>query len=273
MQTDFMLLSRFVGAEAQSSPEARSLADSLIGAYRGAQLFAFLPYQLLMSISFVLFPMLARARAAGEDGEVARLVRGGVRLSLLITGLLCSCVSALAPHLLRFAFPASMAELGGPALRVLALGMGAFTLLGIVSSALTSLGRERLSAGLTALSVLLIGAGCLLLGSGSPLGPALLRSTALATSVGLAVGATLGALALRKLSGAFAPSSTLLRVGLAVALTCVLGSRLPWLGKPAVLLEALLVGLLYLTLLGVTREVGRTDLRALRALMGRRRPA
>src|SRR5262249_1674945 len=66
MQTDFLLLRRFAGAAA-SSPAA---ADSLQGVYRGVQLFSFLPYQLLMSVTFILFPMLARAHADNDREAV-----------------------------------------------------------------------------------------------------------------------------------------------------------------------------------------------------------
>src|SRR5262249_41210661 len=61
MQTDLIVLSHYAGKMAENPDIGMKAANELVGVYRSVQLFAFLPYQLLMSISFVLFPMLARA--------------------------------------------------------------------------------------------------------------------------------------------------------------------------------------------------------------------
>ena len=42
-------------------------ADALAGAYGVAQLFCFLPYQLLLSVTFVLFPLLASAKRETDE--------------------------------------------------------------------------------------------------------------------------------------------------------------------------------------------------------------
>src|SRR5262249_6390428 len=109
MQADIGLLRKFAhesGAAAGLAKETlRVGADSLVGAYRAAQLFAFLPYQLLMSITFILFPMVARARAQHDEQAVATYVRTGFRLALVLVGLMVSCTSGLSYQLLRFAYP------------------------------------------------------------------------------------------------------------------------------------------------------------------------
>src|SRR5262249_40166802 len=104
LQTDFMIVSRLVGDAAAQLGRGGEAADELVGVYRGVQLFAFLSYQLLVSVTFILFPMLAKARADGDPEAVRRYTMTGMRVALLLTGLMCAPIAGLAPHVLRFAF-------------------------------------------------------------------------------------------------------------------------------------------------------------------------
>lgn len=274
LQTDFFLLRRFLGQATDALALGQKAADDLIGVYRGAQLFAFLPYQLLFSITFILFPMLARAHAEGDRAAVRRYTMTGVRISFLLTGLLCAPISGLAPHVLRFAFPVEIWSRGGGTLRVLSLGMGAFAVLGVASAALTSLRRERTAAALTAATVALVALGCSLAVPRAPFGTDMLVSSAIATSLALATSAILAGLLLHRVAGGFVTARTVLRVFASMAIAIAIGAQLPWLGKIAVLGEALLVALIYIALLIATRELNRDDLTTLRQAFGRnRRPA
>ncbi|WP_437726031.1 lipopolysaccharide biosynthesis protein [Sorangium sp. So ce861] len=270
LQTDFFLLRRFLGQATNHLALGAKAADDLIGVYRGAQLFAFLPYQLLLSVTFILFPMLARAHAEDDRAAVRRYAMTGVRLSFLLTGLLVAPISGLAPHVLRFAFPVEIWSRGGDTLRVLSLGMGAFAILGVASAALTSLHRERVAAALTAATVLLVATGCSVAVPRAAFGPDMLVRSATATSLALAASAVVAGALLHRAAGGFVPAATALRVGVALAAAIAVGARLPWLGKIAVLGEAIAVALVYLALLVATREVGRDDLAVLRQAFGRR---
>ncbi|MGK3996589.1 lipopolysaccharide biosynthesis protein [Sorangium sp. So ce1024] len=269
LQTDFFLLRRFLGQATNHLALGARAADDLIGVYRGAQLFAFLPYQLLLSVTFILFPMLARAHAESDRAAVRRFTMTGVRLSFLLTGLLVAPIAGLAPHVLRFAFPVEIWSRGGDTLRVLSLGMGAFAVLGVASAALTSLHRERIAAALTAATVVLVAIGCSAAVPRASFGPDMLVSSATATSLALATSAVIAGALLHRTAGGFVRAATALRVGVALAAAIAFGARLPWLGKVAVLGEALLVGLVYVALLVATREVGRDDLATLKQAFGR----
>jgi len=271
MQTDSWLLSRFVGQAAGASEGGIKAADSLRGVYRGAQLFAFLPYQLLMSISFILFPMLARASALGDREAVRSYTRMGVRLALILTGLFCGAISGVAPHVLRLVFPEEMWTKGGETLRILSLGMGAFSVLGFTSTALTSLGRAVASWLLTAGGVVLVAAGCSVLIPRAELGPAMLEQAATAVTVALTMTSIAASVVLARVAGGFVAPATLLRVLAALGATVLVGSRMPWLGKPAVILEVGLLAGLYLAVLLFLRELGPSDLGRLKQVLGRRR--
>jgi stage V sporulation protein B len=270
MQTDFILFRRMAGAAAEPLGLPAAAADTLQGVYRGVQLFAFLPYQLLMSVSFILFPMLARARSQGDAAAVQRYTRTGVRIAMLLTGLLCAPIAGLAPHVLRLAFPQEIWTQGGGALRIHALGMGAFAILGIVSAALTSLGRERRAAVLTGGTVVLVATGCLVAVPRAPFGSQMVVHSALATGAALAAAAIIGAAVLRREAGGVVAPLVPIRVGAAIAATIALGLQMPWLGKPLVVAEAALLGLVYLGVLVALGELGRADIATLKEAFGRR---
>ncbi len=272
MQTDLLFLSRFVGQAAGATDAGIKAANSLRGVYRGVQLFAFLPFQLLMSVTFVLFPLLARASAEGDRQAVRSFTRTGVRLGFVLTGLMCGAVSALAPHVLHLVFPEEIWMQGGDALRILSLGMGAFSLLGITCAALSGLGRPLAAALLTALGVCLIGAGCVVLIPRVDLGPAMLVQAATATSTALVITAAAGGFVLHRVAGGFVSAATVVRVLGALAIAVATGSRLPWLGKVFVPIEAVAVAALYLAVLVVTRELGKADLARVLTVVRRKAP-
>lgn len=269
LQTDFMLLSRFSGLAALAQGKGPDASDQLMGIYRGAQLFAFLPYQLLMSITFILFPMLAKAHAERDTAAVTRFTQTGVRLSFLLTGLFCGTVSALAPHLLRFAFPEEIWTGGGTTLRILSLGLGTFAILGITCAALTSLGRERETALLTLSAVVLIAGTCTLTLPQTPFGRPMLHAAAACTSLSLLVICVVGAFRLKSVAGGFVSPLTLLRVVIATGLTLFLGMELPWMGKLFVPLQAVIVAVFYMIVLTLSRELGRSDLGLIRKTLGK----
>jgi stage V sporulation protein B len=270
LQTDFFLLRRFIGAVAGSGAAGAKAADELIAVYRGCQLFAFLPYQILMSITFILFPMLARARADNDAAAVRSYTRTGIRLGIVTTGLMCGAVASLAPHVLRLAFPEKIWANGGDTLRILAIGLGAFAILGITCAALTSLGRERRAAALTGSTVILVAAACSTFVPRAEFGPPMLIATAAATSCALTVSAVVGAVQLARVAGGFVSPLTLARVVAAVAAVVLLGFKIPWMGKLLVPVQAALVAVAYVVILIALREIGRDDLAVLRRILRRR---
>jgi len=275
MQSDIMVLGRFASHlvidQGLTGEVATKAADEIVGWYRGCQLFAFLPYQLLISLTFILFPMLAKAKAEDDRQAIASFVKSGTRLALVFACIMVGTVSALGPHLLRLVYPLDFSQQGGDALRLLALGQGAFAIFYVETTVLTSLGRERIGALLTWVAVGLIFVLSWLAGASSTGGVQLLERTAAATTIALTIASVAGAFLVRKVAGAFAAPLTLLRVFAALAITVIAGMRVPWLGKLFVLPEAGVVALLAALVLVVTGEIGRDDLAMVRNVIARRR--
>jgi stage V sporulation protein B len=134
LQADVILLRRFAADAAVASHLPLEAADTLVGAYRTTQLFSFLPYQLLISVNFILFPMLAGAIHSQDRAAIARFVTTGVRIALVIAGLMVSVTAGLSNQLLRLVYGAEAAALGGRSLELLALGLGSFAIFGVLTT-------------------------------------------------------------------------------------------------------------------------------------------
>lgn len=273
MQADIWLLRRFVHESGERVGVAADLlqktTDGFVGAYRAAQLFAFLPYQLLLSITFILFPMLARAHARRESDAVNEYVRAGFRLAMILAGLMVSCTSGLGPQLLRFAFPREAADQAGDTLRVLALGQGAFAIFGIEATILVSLSREIASAAVTAVATLLVGGLCWAFVPAASFDSSLLLRTGMATSLALALAALAGGALVRSAAGSFVSAKSLVRVAAAMAAAIAVGSRMPWLNRPFLVVEAVIVAGVFVAVLLLLGELSRADLNVVRRALGR----
>ena len=278
MQTDFIMLARFLNEAAAKSAafadaaEASAQAARFVAVQRGVQLFGFLPYQLLMSITFVLFPLLARAKSLGSKDEVRSMTIGGVRLSVIVTGLMSATVAALAPHLLRFAF-ANKPEVytyGATALRIYAVGFGAFSVLGVTTAALVSLSREVRSLSITAFAIVAVALASTLIVRPAELGEPMLIRSAIAVSIALLITLIVAAASLDRVAGAFTSPLTIARVALAMAATIAVGTRFPWLGLIGAVVEAAIAAAIYVTVLVVTRELGAADLQRIKQVVGRK---
>ena len=269
MQADSLLLGRTssVAALAAGVPLAR--ADELVGAYRFTQQFSFLPYQILIAITFILFPMLTGAAQQKDSAAIARYVQTGLRLSLILVGAMVSVTAGLAPRLLDLLFGPTVAELGGRALTLLAVGFGAFAIFGILTTVLNSLGRERQSMWATGFAVLVVATLCFTRTYGAPLSENLLWLTAQGTSAGLVVATSITAFFVYRAAGALVSPWTLLRTVLSLGAAAFLARSLFPAGKLLTLVAAAVTPIFYFILLILTRELTRADLATLRKVARR----
>lgn len=268
-QADALLLRRFASDAAASSGMAVTAADSLVGAYRAAQLFCFLPYQMLMSVTFVLFPMLAHAQAASDKEAVRRYVQNGVRLAAVVAGLLVSVTAGLPRELIGLVYGHDTAVLGAPAMQVLAIGLGFLALFGILTAVLNSLGQERASLVVTGLAFALVVVLCFAFVRHGEFGEGLLERTAWATSAGLVLATLAAGAFVAKTAGGVVSALSLLRVGLGVAAAVSVGHMLPEGSKLMTLVYAPVVASIYVAVLALTRELNSDDLANLKAVVRR----
>ncbi len=271
MQADIVLLGRYLvdGAEniGLRGAAASDAANAWVAVYRACQLFAFLPYQLLLSLTQVLFPMLAHAHAEKDAAKVREYVLRGARLGAIATGALVSIVAATPQSLIGFLYHPNIATEGAHTLRILALAQGVFAMLAIGGTILASVSRERAAAGVTLLALLLSIAACVLTVPRADFGEPRLLASATAVGAALLFSLVVAAALVKRATGAFVPFATALRVVLAVAITVAVGSLIPPTGRLITPLVCLALGALYLVLLTVTRELSRSDADSLRSAL------
>lgn len=274
MQADIILLGRYLSLSAPASTDTMTSAQAAnewVGVYRACQLFAFLPYQMLFSVTQVLFPMVARAKADDPSGaRVAELVSRGCRIGAIVCGMLVVVVLAMPGSLVKLAYGAAVATRGIAALRTLALGQAAFAMLGLSTTVMVSLGRERTAMAITAVALALLAGTCVVIIPMAPFGEAQLVATARATATALVLALVVGVIAVRRIAGAFVPLKTALRVGLCVGGAFVLGGIMPTFSKLLTPVVATGVVLAYLAALVVTGELGKADLALVASIAGRR---
>ncbi len=271
LQADLTLLRAFAAESAAAAGMPLEAADPLVGAYRATQLFCFLPYQMLISVTFILFPLLAKAHHDADKEAVARYVRTGIRLALVLAGLMVSVTSGLSGPLIRLIFPAEAATLGTASMQVLTLGFGAFAIFGILVTVLNSLERERASAVITGLAFLLVAVLCFVRVRGGEFGAGMLFNTALSTTAGL-VGATIvAAVLVRRAAGALVSPLSLLRVVAALSVAIGVGRQFPTASKPMTLVLSAAVASVYVVVLLISRELGKADLQMVMSVVRRRR--
>jgi stage V sporulation protein B len=275
LQADIALLGRFLSesgaANAALGTAPREAVKSWVATYKECQTFAFLPYQLLFSVTLVLFPMLARAQSDRDAVAVRAYVARGARLAALFGGLLVGVIIAIPESMLAFAYGAADAHRGADVLRVMALAQGAFAMLGIATTVLTSVGRERTSAWITLAALVAVVLACFVLVPGAAFGHAQLVSSAEATLVALSGALVVAGAIARAQTGAFVPAGTIVRVGSALAVCFAVGLWMPRVSRLATPMVALGVAATYVALLVVTREIQSADVAWLRTLIARRR--
>ena len=270
MQVDIALLGRFLSGSAVASGLVgngqRDSVKAWLAIYKECQTFALLPYQLLFSVTLVLFPMVARAWAEGDGAAVRAYTARGARLAAIFGGLMVGVVVAMPESMLSFAYGAADAARGADVLRLMALAQAAFAMMAIATTVLTSIGHERRAALVTLGAVLGVAAACALLVPKAAFGHAQLLRSAEASGGALLATLVVAGLLVHRKAGAFVPTATIARVGIALAACVALGLVMPRFGRLLTPAIALVVAIAYFAVLLLSREIGADDVAMVRSL-------
>ena len=260
--------SGFAGYHAKAS----ALANVQVGYYAAVQNLARLSYQAIIAATFVVFPLVSRSTFTDDKETTRGYIQVTVRYSLIFASAIAVVMAANPSDVLGIVYAPDYAALGGPALTLLALGNIAFSVFAIAGTILNGAGFTRpaiITAGLT-LVLAAVGnyiAIPLAMDSGH-----VLQVAAGVTSGAMVVGAISTGLVLRRRLGAFLPLLSLARIVFAAACAFAVGRVLPLHGRLMSLVEAAVVGVSFLVVLVVTRELGTRDLEAIKAVRRKRAP-
>jgi O-antigen/teichoic acid export membrane protein len=261
MNVDLWLLRAFTGGTSDE-------VDRVAGLYYGAQNLARIPYQAILAVTFVVFPLVSRATFENDTDTARGYVTVTFRYSLIFLAGLVAIVASNASDLLAIPYPAAYRE-GARALEPLAIGMLLFSLLSIACTILIGAGllRAAVVSGAIALATA-VGASFVLRevthGFDGP-------RAAIGVAAGYLAGCLAAGYALYRQFGAPLQWLTILRVALAAGVVAVVSLVRPSGGKVMTLAAAVGLCVLYAAVLWATREWGAADsARFRRAFLKRR---
>lgn len=253
---------------ADTAQAAVDLANQYVAYYRAAQTFAFVPYQLIISMTFIVFPMISRATSIGNRDAAQSTIQHAMRLSLLLLLLVAAPTSGAAEGVMRIAYPGEYL-VGASALAILVFGVAAFALFAVAATAISGAGKPSVAALIAGVSLVtvIVANRALLMRAG--LGERTLEAAATGTSIGMCVALILSAWVLYRQFGVFIPMLTWARATLAAFAGFAAARAVPH-DSIVLAVLALAVGFVAsLAVLVVTRELGADDWQALRRIVRR----
>ena len=253
---------------ADTAQAAVDLANQYVAYYRAAQTFAFVPYQLIISMTFIVFPMISRATSIGNRDAAQSTIQHAMRFSLLLLLLVAAPTSGAAEGVMRIAYPGEYL-VGASALAILIFGVAAFALFAVAATAISGAGKPSVAALIAGVSLVtvIVANRALLMRAG--LGERTLEAAATGTSIGMCVALVLSAWVLYRQFGVFIPMLTWARATLAAFAGFAAARAVPH-DSIVLAVLALAVGFVAsLAVLVVTRELGADDWQALRRIVRR----
>jgi stage V sporulation protein B len=274
LELDVQVLAKTVSELALASGEppqiANAIANTHVGFYHAAQSFAFVPYSLMLAMTFIVFPMISRATSTGDEKEARRTIRQAMRVSLLALLSVAAPLAGAADGVMRLAFPEEYLA-GAPALEILSVGIVAFALFVVAGTILTSAGRPVLTAVIAAVGLAVTVAGNYLFVSRVGIGEDTLAAAALGTSLGMGVVFLLAGGAVYARFETLLPPASVLRGGAAAVGGFAVASWVPHQTRPMAVVALIAGFATYLLVLFVLREITASDLSAAKQILGRKK--
>jgi stage V sporulation protein B len=261
---DLQLLRLFTGRA--TTP---SLANQITGDYEAVRNLALLPYQALLIITFVIFPLVSRSTFEQDREATRAYITQTMRYAAILAGAMAVVLAARPLGLLQLAYGAR-AGAGATALPILVAGIVCLSLLGVAGSIVNASGHPGVAAALVGATVVVGAGAAFVMVPARPPGPAMLEAAATASAVGMLVGLAAALVYLRRRFLAGPPIATVARVGVSAVAALAVGRLLPGQGKVATMGILMVVGVVFLAVLILLREFGPQDRAKVMKILGRR---
>jgi O-antigen/teichoic acid export membrane protein len=245
------------------SPTASVLADGQVAYYTAVQNLARLSYQAIIAATFVVFPLVSRSTFTDDREITKRYVTVTMRYSLMFSMAIAVVMAANPRDIVSLFYGPDYATFGATALLALALGNVAFSLFAICGTILNGAGLTRPAIISAAVTLALAVIGNLIAIPMASSGSSVLAVAAAVTGGAMAVGAMISGIIVHRKLGAFLPWLSLARIAAAMAIAMVVGRVVPFHGKLMTLVEAAIVGVVFLAVLIGSGELGKRDLAAI----------
>ena len=129
--------------KALSSPDATKASENA-GYYSAAMDIANITYQIIVSVTFVIFPLVSQSTFAENRARTQGYISNTLRYTLMVMALTATLFSSCASSVLRVIYRESY-QAGSPALRIVAFGMLFFGLLYVVTTIISASGQPKVS--------------------------------------------------------------------------------------------------------------------------------
>ncbi|HEY2900289.1 MAG TPA: lipopolysaccharide biosynthesis protein [Polyangia bacterium] len=233
-------------------------AGVVAATYQALRTLALLPYQALVVVTFVIFPLVSRSTFTQDREATRAYVTQTLRYALLLAVGMGLTLGARPAALLGILYKPEYGD-GAAALPTLVAGECCLAMLSVSCAILNAAGKTTATLILMALTVAVgAGAASVMVPAAQP-GRPMLMAAALATTLGNAVGFAAAIVYLRRELGGSPPLRTVARVALAIGVVVLLGRLIPAHGKLLGLAATVALGAIYLALLVITGEFGPDD--------------
>jgi stage V sporulation protein B len=253
-RVDLMLI------KALSSPDA-TIASEKAGYYSAAQDMANLTYQIIVSVTFVIFPLVSQSTFADDRERTQSYISNTLRYSLMVMALTATLFSSTADGVLRVVYREAY-QAGTPALRIVAFGMLFFGVLYVVTTIISASGQPRVSLLLGVITLLLSTVFNTLL---IPLHG--LAGAATATTAAMLTGTALACGYLWRKFRALMSVVSLARIAACAGVTYGLSLIFSPTSKLLIIGELICLSIAYATALILTGELGRVDLKLIASVV------
>jgi stage V sporulation protein B len=260
---DLILLRRFAALAAPAEQ-----ANQIVGHYEAIRNFSLLPYQALLIITFVIFPLVSRSTFEQDRETTRAYVTQTLRYALILAAAMASVLCARPAGLLGLFYKPEYGA-GATALPILVTGIVALSLLGVSGAIVNASGHPRVAVGFVALTVVVGAVAAFLIVPGQPPGPPMLNAAASATAIGMGAGFAGVILYLRSRFQAGPPLASILRVAAATAAALAVGHFAPVHGKLVTMGVLAGTGLVFFVVLILLGEFGPQDRAKFRRILGR----
>lgn len=247
-RVDLMLIK----ALSSSDPTA---ASQNAGYYSAAMDVANLTYQIVVSVTFVIFPLVSQSTFEDDRARTQGYISKTLRYTLMIMALTATLFSCCASGVLRVIYRETF-QAGSPALRIIAFGMLFFGLLYVVTTIISASGQPKVSLLIGVITLVLTTAlNALLIPTNG------LAGAATATTISMLAGTVLACGYLWQKYRALISITSVARIagcaGVIYAESLLFSPR----SKALIIAELVLLSVTYLIALIVSGELGRQDLK------------
>jgi O-antigen/teichoic acid export membrane protein len=247
---------------------AREATSALAGLFKATKNVSLIPYQAVVAIAFVVFPLISRSTFQSDREATGRYVFQAVRTSTLLVFLLSTLIAAGGDTLLDRFFGAAY-TVAAPTLLPLLGATAAFAIFYVLANILTAAGHplDALVLAATAATLELLALHPIV--SGSPPGGELLFRAALVVLVANVGVLVLAAIVLARRLRVRMPALTLVRATAASAAALFVASWVPGQGILVIFVRAAVAGVTFLAVAWLSREITRADLALVRSTVSR----